>query len=234
MASGDVEAGMKVLSVRETNSKDFFKVIKAIVSFSKAPPEQAFGKFRQSGSISRLSEAEGNKKMYSNLQLTPIKSLKLIKTLPFGNDVKISERDEDIFIKTSSQLTEEFFANFPEIVDYVTRFSQEENHNRHDHLELFANSTFIAQIFANQFSDVYASLSPKKGRTDIFVDLDHTFIEFLLSIHSTNIYVISRYLGKFLIEYYQRLIIMQQSLGCLKDSNGKDPSYLINLEKLLQ
>ena len=76
-ASEDVEAGIRVLSVRETNSKDFFRVLKAIDAFSRAPQENAFGRIKQSGSISRLSESEGNKKMYGTLQLTPIKSLKL-------------------------------------------------------------------------------------------------------------------------------------------------------------
>lgn len=233
MADADFEAGVKILSIREANSKDFFKVLKSIEAFSKAEPVKAFRTVIQAGSINRLSQAEGNK-IYRELQLTPIKSLKLVKILPFGTDAAISERDEDIFIKATSNLNLDFYSNFPEIMDYVKRFTQEENHNRHDHLELYANITLIAQIFAKQFGEVNQNLGPRKGRTDIFVDLDHTFIEFLLSLHSTNIYIISKFLCKFLAEFYQRLIIMQQSLGCLKDNSGKDPSYLVNLNKLIQ
>ena len=82
MAESDIQAGQKLLSVKEVNSKDFFKVLMAIDAFSKAKPLTPFRKYYQSASISRLSEAEGNKKLYGNLQLTPIKSLKMIKTLP--------------------------------------------------------------------------------------------------------------------------------------------------------
>ena len=244
MADEVISCDARILEITEGKSLIFYPMINNLITFAGRPKDSVFS-FKKvfsfsPGSRTRLMEEAGAKK-YGDLSIN-ISEMKMVNRLPFSNhSISTSEVGGSVKIKTNKKniLPKELMEMFPEVNDYINRFTNADLSMQVDQINFFADATLIAQTFANQFKILAPNGQMPKKNSKLSFSVEFEYMEFLLSLESCNPHVVAKYLYKFLTNYARKLAIFKHSAEILADGvkvNGSEPyepTFIKNLDLLI-